>query len=474
MNLANIGASTMHRTRCIVVLAEGEFKINGPPEMGKGPMSQGNNLGMRGEASLPQPTQAGRIETCTELIRQAMRCLENNDRECVMMLIEELVRNQCHDGRLIGKEVADKVRDLVHELWLVSGNEFRCRLLKMFKDLGISKGWVKIATRTTNQYLNKCLVKCGIDWESKATRNNVIEDIEDLLRKEFDWSEVRMCEEMWKFVGVDTETFRKYGVEPCAWLSGLELLSDLRRPYWFGMRVSDLSVEHLKYNIRLELGTTNTIDAILFPILLSTIKTPGLVIKWKRRAPAAKYVHKSINLLFYVDVSANDWPWPIELSADVLERILNSFTNEELAEFIGALLDGDGDVRYKGTVYVEFAACKACSKRFVLDVLKEVIARRFGIIGNIYQLDTIGASILEFGGEDAVKLLKLIRPFVHHPLRRLRIEVILALYDGRIDDKTFERLYEQTEYERGRDDIKRNRGLEALVRAAPQTHTHRA
>jgi hypothetical protein len=465
----------MHQSECIVALAEGGFKIiNGPPRIGKGPMSNEKELESSTEASLPQPTQAGRIETCMELIRQAMRCLENNDKECVTRLIEELVRNQCHDGRLIGKEVADKVRDLVHELWLVSGNEFRCRLLKMFKDLGISKGWVKIATRTTNQYLDKCLVKCGIDWESKATRNNVIEDIEDLLRKEFDWSEVRMCEEMWKFVGVDINEFRKHNIEPCTWLSGLEPLSDLRRPYWFGMRVSDLSVEHLKYNVRLELGTTNTIDAILFPILLSTIKTPGLVIKWKRRAPAAKYVHKSINLLFYIDVSANDWPWPIELSADVLERILNSFTNEELAEFIGALLDGDGDVRYKGTVYVEFAACKACSKRFVLDVLKEVIARRFGILGNIYQLDTIGASILEFGGEDAVKLLKLIRPFVHHPLRRLRIEVILTLYDGRIDDKTFERLYEQTEYERGRDDIKRNRGLEALARAAPQTHTHRA
>jgi len=77
-----------------------------------------------------------------------------------------------------------------------------------------------------------------------------------------------------------------------------------------------------------------------------------------------------------------------------------------------------------------------------------------------------------FGGEDAVKLLRLIRPFVHHPLRRLRIELILALYDRRISREVFEKLFEMTEYEQGKDDIKRNRGLDALTRAAPQTHTH--
>jgi len=44
-----------------------------------------------------------------ELVNQAMRCLENSDKDRVMRLIEELVRNQCHDGRLIGKEVADGV-----------------------------------------------------------------------------------------------------------------------------------------------------------------------------------------------------------------------------------------------------------------------------------------------------------------------------------------------------------------------------
>jgi len=55
-----MGALVMHLGECFAV---GGFKINGPPKNGKGPMSQRNNLGTRDEASQPQPTQAGRIET---------------------------------------------------------------------------------------------------------------------------------------------------------------------------------------------------------------------------------------------------------------------------------------------------------------------------------------------------------------------------------------------------------------------------
>ncbi|KUO94457.1 MAG: hypothetical protein AT717_00820 [Vulcanisaeta sp. CIS_19] len=45
--------------------------------MGKGPMSQGNNLRTRDEASPPQPTRAGRIELCQGLIEEARRCLDD-------------------------------------------------------------------------------------------------------------------------------------------------------------------------------------------------------------------------------------------------------------------------------------------------------------------------------------------------------------------------------------------------------------
>ena len=224
----------MHRIRCIAVSVEGGFKINGPPEMGKGPMENEEYQEMNKGTSLPQPTQAGRIKPCQETINKAMKCLENNNRECVMRLIEELVRNQCHNGYVFSKEVTDGVRGVVHELWLVSDNECRCELLRMLRDLGISRNWVRDALGMNMKNLDKWLTRCSIDWEGRATRNDIVRQLEDFLRERFGWSEVRMCEELWRFVGVDVDEFRKYGIEPCSWLEGLESLRDLRRPTGLG------------------------------------------------------------------------------------------------------------------------------------------------------------------------------------------------------------------------------------------------
>jgi len=58
--------------------------------------------------------------------------------------------------------------------------------------------------------------------------------------------------------------------------------------------------------------------------------------------------------------------------------------------------------------------------------------------------------------------------------RETRPDSMSELYDGKISKDEFTKLYKPTEYEQGRDDVKRNRGLEALARAAPQTHTHGA
>jgi predicted nucleic acid-binding Zn ribbon protein len=88
-----------------------------------------------------------------ELIKQAMKCLENNVKQCVLRLIEELVRNQCHNGRLIGKEVADGVRELVHRLWLRNNDEERCEFLRMLKSLDVSRTWATRAVHRTIHYL---------------------------------------------------------------------------------------------------------------------------------------------------------------------------------------------------------------------------------------------------------------------------------------------------------------------------------
>jgi len=423
-----------------------------------------------------QPTdKKNRLDECTRLIEEAMKCLENGDKECVMRALEELIKAECHNGNAVGKEAADEVRELVHGLWLASNREEICELLRMLRDLGILRNWVRDALSMGTKRLNEWLVRCNIDWEGRTARNDVVKDIENLLRERFGWSETRMCEEMWRFIGVDVDEFRKYGMEPCVWLEGINELSNLRNPYWFGLKASDLAIEKLNSETRLELKTTNSIDAVFFATLLNTVKTPSLEIKWKRGAPAAKYVSKSIALSYYVDLGIDEWSWPIRLNTNELERIIKGFTDEELAMFIAGEIDGDGTIWciFKDDnvyIYVEIAACKDCPKRANLDILKKVIAERFGIISRIKSRRT--TNDLEFGGENAVKLLRLIRPFVHHPLRRLRIELILALYDGRISREAFEKLYEMTEYEYGGPDVKRNRSLEALARAAPQTHTH--
>jgi hypothetical protein len=74
-------------------------------------------------------------------------------------------------------------------------------------------------------------------------------------------------------------------------------------------------------------------------------------------------------------------------------------------------------------------------------------------------------------GKNAIKLLRLIMPYLRHPLKRLRAKLILMLHDGKIDDDTFAELYNQSKYE-DEDDPKRGHTVEALTRAAPQTHTH--
>jgi hypothetical protein len=236
-------------------------------------------------------------------------------------------------------------------------------------------------------------------------------------------------------------------------------------------------INKLSKYIRLGLNTTNTVSAVFFPVLLSTIKTPSLSIGWRNKLPTpAKYVNEKItSLLYYVDLGINEWPWPTELSADEFKRILDGLANEELAEFVAGMIDGDGFIQYNKytnskAVYVGITACKACPKRIVLDVLKEVIAKRFGIVGTIYHFETTDA--LVFGGKKAIRLLRHVAKYMLHPLRRLRAELILAYYDGKIGEDEFTKLYEQTEYVLGGPDVKRNHALEAVIRAAPQTHTH--
>jgi hypothetical protein len=126
-----------------------------------------------------------------------------------------------------------------------------------------------------------------------------------------------------------------------------------------------LTVKELDGKIRLKLDTTNTIDAVFFLTLLDVIRMLSLVIKWKKKAPAAKYVRKAITLEYYVDLGPNAWPWPIEFSVSELKRILDGFSDEELAKYVAGEIDGDGTVWYdlkNGYVAVFISACKKMSE----------------------------------------------------------------------------------------------------------------
>jgi hypothetical protein len=467
MNLGNIGALVMHRIRCIAASAEGGFKTNnGPSTKDKGPMSQGNNIETRDETSPPQPTQAGRIETCTELIRQAMRCLENNDKDCVMRLIEELIKADCHDGRLIGKEVADGVRGLVHELWSRDSDNYglRCKLLMLFRSLDVSKSWIRNAMNMSTKTLNKWSIKCGIELKSKAGRINIVKRVVDLLRERFGWDEVRMCETLLKYIGVDAEVLRRYGIEPCDWVH-----AGFDEVYFMGIALTDLgNSETFKFYkkrkyIKASLSTTNAVDAVLFSLLLPV--QPTVKIWWVDRETGI------VEVGYFITVRADEWEWA---NYEELIKRIRTLRPEDVPRLIAGAVDGDGTIEYSftnSTPYIKITACKACGKRVFLDALQEALGK-LGIKSHIYEDKVSNGARLEVRGRNAIKLLRLITPHLRHPLKRLRAKLILMLHDGKIDGKAFTELYEQTEYkDEDKDDPKRCRAIEVLARAAPQTHT---
>jgi hypothetical protein len=447
----------MRRIRCIAVSAEGGFKIiNGPPKNGKGPMPSKEVSDTNIEASLPQPTQAGRIETCTELIRQVTKCLENNDKECVLRKIEELIRADCHNGNAVGKEVADGVRMVAHELWLVSDNELRCKLLRILRGF-VSKKWVRGALKMNRKDLDKkWRTRCNIEWGIGIKRRDIIKRVEGLLRERFGWSETRMCETLLKYIGVDAEVLRRYGIEPCDWVH-----MEFNDVYFMGIILSDSHIEVINNYVEIQLGTTNTIGAVFF---LSLLREPSFSISWINGKT------RLVEVMYLIVLGKVDkWEW---VNREELIKRVRALRPEDVPRLIAGAVDGDGSISYDfdgSRPIIEITACKACEKRVFLDALQEAL-RKLEIEGKIYE--SSDRAVLEVYGKEAVKLLRLITPHLRHPLRRLRAKLILMLHDRKIDYDTFDELYSQTMYEDRNNDPKRCRAIDILVQAAPQTHTH--
>jgi len=98
--------------------------------------------------------------------------------------------------------------------------------------------------------------------------------------------------------------------------------------------------------------------------------------------------------------------------------------------------------------------------------------RKLGIESRIYEYKTRNGAELRVYGKSAIELLRLIVPYLHHPIKRLRVELILMLRDGKIDRETLTTLYGLTKYGDSNNDPKRYHAVDALTRVAPQTHTH--
>jgi hypothetical protein len=480
MSSGTTGVLTMHRTECFVASTVGGFKIiNGPPNKGKGLMDRKEDLEPSNETSPPNPARVGRIETCSELMNQAMECLSKNDVGCVMGILEELVKDKCHDGRLASKEIAYGVKEIVHKLWLRGNDELRRELLtKLMVELSVSRNWFRSVFNTNTRMLNKWLGRYVLMGDQTAQQNmmtrppqsredrwrlglrmsEVIDSIEEMLRHDFGWSERFMCEKMWKFVGVDVDAFREYSVDPCQWLNALTA-KELNDTRWLGWYITDMVIKTKRHTLYLRLNTTNTISAIHFVTILKQIQTPNINMNRKSKT--------KIGTEYFIRIPRTSWPWPLDKAEAI--SMLRRLGKVDLRKALAAATDGDGSVNYYGGVAI-FNITFGVNDIYEVNILGEILQQYFGVTALITRNEEHGYMNMRLNGNDAVSVLGEIVPFMTHPLRRLRADLILVNENGELSQGEFEKLYDMTKY-RGMNDIKRKHAIEVLTQAAPQTTT---
>jgi hypothetical protein len=285
-----------------------------------------------------------------------------------MRKIEELIRAECHNGNAVGKEVADGVRMVTHELWLISDNELRCKLLRILRGF-VSKKWVRGALKMNRKDLDKkWRTRCNIEWGIRIKRRDIVKRVEDLLRERFGWDEVRMCETLLKYIGVDAEVLRRYGIEPCDWVH-----AGFDEVYFMGIALTDLGNSetfkfYKKYKyIKASLNTTNAVDAVFFSLLLPV--QPTVKIWWVDRETGI------VGVGYLIVVRADKWGWA---NYEELIKRIRTLRLEDVPRLIAGAVDGDGSIEYSftnSTPYIKITACFACEKRVFLDALQEALEK---------------------------------------------------------------------------------------------------
>jgi hypothetical protein len=413
-----------------------------------------------------------RLEECTRLIEEAMKCLENGNKECAMKFIGLLIKNQCHDGRVVGREIANEVGELVHRLWLESDLVERHEVMTWLMGLNVPKTWKMRAIfksknpRAFNNYVKRYVTEWNpansqVIQNANVRVRNVIA-IEELLRKEFGWNERIMCMRMWRFIGINLITFNEHNIDICGWLDRLTAneLTDIR---WLGWFQSDLVVTDWKQYLDLLLSTTNTISAIHFAMVLRQIKVPSIYISRYK----TKNNEESEEVSYYITIPRTAWPWPLNKRESF--EVLRELNRADFIKILAAVTDGDGSVVYHdGTPIFQITFGK--DDIYEANLLKELLWTQLGIEASIVKDDSKMA--LECHGDNAVQLLSEILPYMTHPLRSLRIKLILMYKSEELSQDVFHEVYDQIIYEDS-NDPKRNNALAVTAYAAPQTHTHR-
>lgn len=195
---------------------------------------------------------------------------------------------------------------------------------------------------------NGWFTKCGIEWGNKTRRNNIVEGVEGLLWERFGWSEIKMREEMWRFIDIEVDEFRKYGIELCDWV--YVQTDDV---YFMGIALSDLYVKFVKINknkyVKVALDTTNAIDAIFFSLLL---KKPSITMSWINREMSIVAVE------YYIVTKANKWGCA---NHEELIRRVSALEPMDVPKLIAGAVDGDSSIKYKftaSTPSIEITACR--------------------------------------------------------------------------------------------------------------------
>jgi hypothetical protein len=291
-------------------------------------------------------------------------------------------------------------------------------------------------------------------------RTKVIVFIEKLLRDQFGWDERLMCKEMWRFVGVDPDVFKKYGVDACEWLGRLTA-NELSDAQWLGWFLSDLAIRVMGRKAELKLNTTNAVSAIHFPMVLKQIKVPSLFIS--RMAVGSE----EILLNYYVRINISSWPWPLDRKVAI--ELLRKFNKINLVKALAAMADGDGTigVSRKGGVFFHIAFGR--DDLYEASLISMLLRQKFDIKVTISKHSS-GIKI-RCHGDNAVQILSELLPFMTHPMRTLRTRLILLYRSKELSRDEFRELYNQTMY-KNLNDLKRYNALGATAEAAPQTHTH--